>query len=98
MLGDRRLVKSTRRPWQLDLAVQRFIGDAEQRAVRDAQAKALRRDCAAFHVDGNGAREVDALSFLREAKFPVAVVIGDDGAGTEPLLQRVAAMPGNRRG
>src|SRR5271157_914222 len=93
MLGNRGLVERARRPRQLDLAMQRLIGNAKQRAVGDAQAEALCRDGAALHVDGNGARQVDALPFLREAQFPIAVVVGDDGSGAQALLQRVARMP-----
>ncbi len=33
MLGDRRLVEGVCRARQFDLAVQRLVGDAEQRAV-----------------------------------------------------------------
>src|SRR5271157_4943841 len=84
MLGHRRLVKSARRPRQLDLAVERLIRDAQQRAIGDAKTKALRRNRAAFHVDRNGARKVDAFSFLREAQFPIPVVIGYDGARAQP--------------
>ena len=95
MLGDRRLVESARRPRQLDLAMQRLVRDAKKRAVGHPQAKALGRNRAALHVDGDGAREVDALAFLREAQLPIAVVVGDDGARAEPLLQCVAAMSGD---
>ena len=88
MLGDRRLVESVGRPWQLDLAMQRLVGDAKKRAVGHPQAKALGRNRAALHVDGDGAREVDALAFLREAKLPVAVVVGHHGARPEAAASR----------
>src|SRR6478752_5207761 len=62
MLSDRRLVESACRARQLDLAMERLIRDAEQRAIGDPQPEALRGDGAAFHVDGDGAGQVDALS------------------------------------
>ena len=42
--ADRALVEGVGRARQLDLAVQRLVGDAEQRAVGHAQAVALGRD------------------------------------------------------
>ena len=98
MLADRALVEGVGRARQLDLAVQRLVGDAEQRAVGHAQAIALRGDGAALHVDGDGAGQVDAPALLRPAQLPVAVVVGHDGAGAQALLQRVAALAGDLRG
>src|SRR5438477_358140 len=64
MLADRAVVEARCGARQLDLAVQRLVGDAEQRAVRHAQPKSLRRDRARFHVDRYGARDVDAPTLL----------------------------------
>ena len=50
-----------------------------------------------FHVDRDGARQVDAPALLRPAQLPVAVVVGDDGAGAQPSLQRLAAVAGDLR-
>src|SRR5262245_45506774 len=83
MLGDGALVKGIGGAGQLDLAVERLVRYAQQRAVGYAQAEALGGDGAAFHIDGDGAREVDASALLREAQFPVAVVVGDDSAGAK---------------
>ncbi len=59
----------------------------------------MRNPCVAigrrFHVDGDGARQVDAAALLRPAKLPVAIVVGDDRAGAQPLLQRLAAIAGH---
>ena len=75
---------------QLDLAMQRLVGDAEQGAVGHAQSIALRGQRAALHVHRNGARQVDPPPLLRPAQLPVAVVVGDHRAGAQPLLQRIA--------
>src|SRR5215472_303296 len=94
MLGYSRLIERARRPRKLNLPVQRLVRDAKQRAIGNAQAKSLSGDRAALHVDGNRAREIDAPALLCKAQFPIAVVIGDDGAGAQALLQRLAAIPG----
>ena len=93
MLRDGGLVERVGGARQLDLAVQRLVGDAQQRAVGHAQPEALRGDRAALHVDGDGARQVDPPPLLGEAQLPVAIVVGDDGAGAQPRLQRVALWP-----
>ena len=92
MLADGALVEGVRGAGQLDLAMQRLVGDAKQRAVGHAHAKALGGDGRQFHVDGDGARDIDAPALLRPAQFPVAVVVGDDGAGAQAPLQRFAAV------
>src|SRR3954465_10242429 len=51
MLADRAFVKSDRRAGQLDLAMQRLVGHAQQSSIRHAHAEALRGDRARFHVD-----------------------------------------------
>ncbi len=49
--ADRLLVEVVGLAGQLDLAVERLVGDAQQRAVGDAEAIALRGDGGAFHLD-----------------------------------------------
>ena len=93
---DRSLVKRVGGAGQLDLAVERLVRDAEQRAVGDAQAIALGRDGAALHVDRDGAGEIDLPPLLAPAELPVAVVVGDDRAGAQALLQLVALFAGQR--
>ena len=95
VLPDRALVERVGGARQLDLAVQRLVGDAEQRPIGHAHAEALRRDRRRFHVDRDGARQVDAAALLRPAQLPVSVVVGDDGAGAQPPLQRLAAVSGD---
>ena len=90
-----RLVEGVGGARQLDLAVQRLVGDAQQRAVGHPQADSLGGDRAALHVDGDGARQVDAPPLLGVAQLPVAVVVGDDGAGAQALLQRLARLAGD---
>lgn len=92
MLADGPVVEGIGSARQFDLAMQRLVGDAEQGAIGHAQAITLRRDGPRFHVDGDGARQVDAAALLRPAQFPVAVVIGDDGAGAQPRFELLAAF------
>src|SRR5882672_7763679 len=61
---------------ELDLAMKRLVGDAQQRAVGHAQAEAVGGDGRALHVDGDGARLVEAAIELVVAQLPVAVVGG----------------------
>src|SRR5262245_29512958 len=89
MLCDGALVKGIGGAGQLDLAVQRLVGHAQQGPIGDPQPKALRGDGAALHVDGDGARQVDSLPLLREAQLPIAIVVGDDRAGAQQALQRL---------
>nr|GFD21407.1 hypothetical protein [Tanacetum cinerariifolium] len=53
---------------------------------------------AAFHVHGDRARKVDQRSLLRPAQLPVAVVVGQHGAGAQALLEVVATLAGDLRG
>src|SRR6266481_32042 len=64
VLADRPPIEARGRAGQLDLAMQRLVGDAEQGAVRHAQPIALRRQGGAFHVDRDGAPMIDAPPFL----------------------------------
>jgi hypothetical protein len=95
---DRPLVEGVGLAGQLDLAVQRLVGDAQQRAVGGAEAVALGGDGGALHVDGHGARLVEAQRAQAVAQLPVAVVGGDHGAGAQARLQRIAALAGDDLG
>src|SRR5262245_27929312 len=64
MLRDRAFIEGIGRARQLDLAVQRFVGDAEQGAVGHAQAIAVGGDGAALHVERDGAREIETTALL----------------------------------
>ena len=57
---DRPLVEGVGLAGQLDLAVERLVGDAQQRAVGHAEAIALGGDGRRFHVDRDRARLVEA--------------------------------------
>ncbi len=97
VLAHRTFVERIRRTRQLDFAVQRLVGYAQQGAVRHTQAITLSGDGAAFHVDRHCARQVDQRTFLRPAQFPVTVVIGQHRAGAQALLELFAAFAGNLR-
>ena len=73
----------------------RLVGHAEKGAVGDAEAKAVGGDGRALHVDRYGAAEIEAPEKLVEAKLPVAIVRGDDGAGAQPRLQILAVQSGD---
>src|SRR3569623_2170865 len=64
VLAHRALVEARGGAGQLDLAVQRLVGDAQQGAVGHAQAIALRRQRGALHVDGDAAAEAAAAALL----------------------------------
>lgn len=66
VLGDGAFVEGTGRARQFDLAVQRFVRDAQQRAVRHPQTITLGGDGAAFHIHRHGARQVDQRSLLAQ--------------------------------
>src|SRR5882672_9778666 len=72
---------------ELDLAMQRLVGDAQQRAVGHAQAEAVGGDGGALHVDGDGARLVETPVELVVAQLPVAVVGRGYGARAHARLQ-----------
>src|SRR4051812_5016269 len=48
---------------QLQLPMQRFVGNAEQGAVRHAEAKAIGSDGGGFHVERNSAALAQALDW-----------------------------------
>ena len=95
MLADRALIEGIGRTWQFDFTVQRFVRHTQQRAIRDAQAITLGSNGAAFHVHGNSTGQVDQRTFLSPAQLPVAIVIGQYGAGTQAFFQLIAALTGN---
>ena len=81
---------------ELQLAMQRLVGDAEQRAVGDAEAEAVGGDGGALHVQRHGARLAElAHDFGLVAQFPVAVVESGYGAGSHDLLGFNAGGVGN---
>src|SRR3546814_5697870 len=49
--GDRFLIEAVRLSGQLEFAVERLVADAEEGAIGDAEAVALRGDGGRFHVD-----------------------------------------------
>ncbi len=85
--GDRLLVEHVGLPRQLDLAVERLVGHAQQRAVGDAEAVALRGHGGAFHLDRHRPALRQTQRRLGKAQLPVAVVGGDHGAGAHALLE-----------
>ena len=96
MLGDLPLVEVGRHARQLQLAVQRLVGDAEQRAVGHAEAEAVGGDRRRFHVERDRARLRQPLHRpALVAQLPVAVVDGGDRAGAHDALQIVAGQPGD---
>src|SRR5450759_5375295 len=56
MLADPLTVEFTSHAGELDLSMQRFIRDAEQRAVGHAKAETIRCDGGRLHVKRDGAR------------------------------------------
>ncbi|SAJ07162.1 Uncharacterised protein [Enterobacter hormaechei] len=66
--------------------MQRFIGHAQQRAVRDAEAIALRGNGGAFHIDCDRTAEIETQGGGGIAQLPVTIVGGDDRTGTQALL------------
>ena len=97
MLPDRAFVKGIGGAGQLELAVERLVADAQQGAVGNPKAVALRRDGRRFHVDRDRPALVEAQRGERVAKLPIAVVGGHDGAGAKALLDAVLVLPGDRQ-
>ncbi len=86
MFGYRPFIETVGLARQLNFAVQWFIGDAQQRAVGDAEAIALRGDGGAFHINRHRAAQVKPQRGGGVAQLPVAIVRGDDRAGAQALL------------
>ena len=87
MRGDGFLVETLGLAGQLDFAVQRLVGHAEQGAIGHPEPVTLRGDGGAFHIDTDGAAERQAARGMGVAQFPIAIIGGDDGAGTHALFQ-----------
>ncbi|MNY33521.1 hypothetical protein D3C86_1678030 [compost metagenome] len=51
MLGNRPFIKAVSLARQFNLAVQRFVRNAQQRAVRNAETVALSGNGGAFHIN-----------------------------------------------
>ena len=60
MLGDARLIKGVGHAGEFDLAMERAIGNAEQRAVGNAVAEPVRGDRRRFHVDRDRSALIEA--------------------------------------
>src|SRR5690606_38174887 len=88
VLTDALAVELARHPGELDLAVHRLVGDAEQRPVRDPKAEAVRRDRRGFHIERDRAR-LGELAYRRRmvGQLPVAVVDAAHRAGAHHALQ-----------
>lgn len=93
MLAHGPLIERIRRARQLDLAMQRLVRHAKQRAIGHPKPEPLRRNRAALHIHRNRAGEIDPASLLRPAQFPVPVIISHNCTGTKPPLERLAAIP-----
>ena len=98
VLGNRAFVKAVGLAGQLDLAMQRLVRYAEQRAIGHPEAVTLGGDGGGFHVDGDGAGLVEAQRRAREAQLPVAIIGGHHGAGAQPRLERLAMRAGDSCG
>src|SRR6516225_3492917 len=94
MLIDTLAVELPSHSGELDLAMQRLVRDAEQRAVRHAEPESIGRDRRRFHVERNGTRlRQTAYGRGRIAELPVAIVDAGDGAGAHNPLELVADEP-----
>ena len=98
VLGDLVLVELRGHAGELELALERLVGHAEEGAVGHPQAKAVGRDRRRLHVEGDGARLGQAAHRLALVlQLPVAVVDRGDGAGAHDALELVALEPGDFR-
>lgn len=87
MLADALPVELAGHACELDLAVQRLVGDAQQRAVGHAEAIAVGGDGRRLHVERDGARLRHAPDHRRAADLPVAIVDAGDRAGAHQPLE-----------
>src|SRR5215216_5572271 len=87
MLADRALVKGVGGAWQFDLAMERLVGNAKQRAIGHAQPITLGGHGAGFHVNRDRPGKIDTAAFVAPAQLPIAVVVGNYGAGAQAGLQ-----------
>ena len=91
MLVDALAVEAVGHAAQLQLAVERLIGDAEQGAVGDAEAEAVGGDGGGLHVDPH-TTDASEIFFEYVVVLPDAAVSGVDGAG--PVIAVVIADGG----
>src|SRR5690606_39099092 len=96
MLADPLPVELARHAGELDLAVHRFVRNAEQRAVRHPEAEPVRRARRRLHVERDRTR-LRELADLRRgvADLPVAVVDAADRAGPHHALQLESGEAGD---
>ncbi len=96
MLADALPVELSRHAGELDLAMQRLVGDAQQRSIGHAKAEAVGGNGGRFHVERDGAGLRQAADDRRiVAELPVAVVDARDRAGAHHDLELEAARPGD---
>src|SRR5205814_9419068 len=76
MFAHRTVIEGVGGTWQLDLPMERLVGNAKQRAIGHAQAISLCRHRARFHVDRNGMREIESSPLLITAPLLDAIVSG----------------------
>lgn len=94
MLVDLPAIERVGHARQFQLAVQRLVRYAQQRAVRHPEAEAVGCDRRAFHVERDRAALRQPLHGLAMvAQFPVAVVDARDRARTHHPLQFRALQP-----
>src|SRR5579883_1063743 len=87
MLSDTLAIELARHARELDLAMQRLVGDAQQRAVGHAEAVAVGGDRGGLHVERDRARLRHAPDHLGAADFPIAVVDARDRSGPHQALE-----------
>ena len=90
MLADPSTVEFTSYAGELDLSMQRFVRDAERRAVGHAKAETIRCDGGELHVKRDGARLRQAANGRDVvAELPISVVDAGHRAGAHhPFLAR----------
>src|SRR5690606_28000443 len=91
VLVDPFAVEARRHAGQLQLAMQRLVGDAEEGAVGHPEAKAVRRDGGALHVQRHRPAAIEALDQRGvRLQLPIAVVDRGDGARAHHALELIA--------
>src|SRR5215471_21838416 len=94
MLADSLAVEFAGHASKFNLSVQRLVGNTQQGAVRNPEAKAVGRNGSRFHVEGNGARlrqpanDRDVIS-----EFPIAIVDAGDGPGAHDAFELEPSQP-----
>src|SRR5579871_2636958 len=87
MLADTLAIKLAGHPCELDFAVQRFVRDAEQGAVGNAETIAVGGNRRGLHVERNRARLRQPPYHRRAADFPIAVIDARDRSGAHQPLE-----------